>query len=59
MLLNAILNIAGPYLGILLTCLYSGEKGKAGKGFQRFMYAFYPLHLIILALIGFLIAPDS
>jgi hypothetical protein len=59
MLLNAILNIAGPYLGILLTCLYSGEKGKAGKGLQRFMYAFYPLHLIILALIGFLIAPDS
>ena len=49
-----ILNVFGPYLGILAVCFYSGEKGNIGKGFQRFVYAFYPLHLFILAIIGYL-----
>ena len=54
---NCLLNVAGNYLGMLCTLTCTGEKGDAGKGFQRFMYGFYPLHLALLALAGFLRTP--
>lgn len=57
MLRTCMLNVLGPNLGILAVSFYSGEKGNTGKGFQWFVYAFYPLHLLLLALIGFLRAP--
>lgn len=54
---NCMLNTAGNYLGMLVTLAYTGERGNAGKGFQRFMYLFYPAHFALLALIGFLRPP--
>lgn len=54
---NCLLNVAGNYLGMLATLTYTGEKGSAGKDFQRLMYAFYPAHFALLALIGFLRSP--
>ncbi len=54
MLRGCILNVFGPYLGVLAVCFYSGEKGNIGKRFQRFVYAFYPLHLFVLAMVGYL-----
>ena len=51
---NFLLNTGGNYLGMLVTLAYTGEKGDAGRGFQRFMYAFYPAHFALLALIGLL-----
>lgn len=57
MLRICILNVLGPYLGILAVCFYSGKKGTVSKEFQWFMYAFYPLHLLILAVIGYLRTP--
>ena len=54
---NFLLNTGGNYLGMLVTLAYTGEKGGAGRGFQRFMYAFYPAHFALLALIGFLRPP--
>ena len=54
---NCLLNVGGNYLGMLATLAYNGEKGDAGRGFQRFMYAFYPAHFALLALIGFLRPP--
>lgn len=32
-------------------CLYNGKKGPGGKAFQLAAYAFYPVHMLILALI--------
>ncbi len=57
MLRTCILNLLGPYLGILTVGFYTGEKGTTGKGFQRFMYIFYPMHFLILAVIGYLRTP--
>ncbi|OZV10340.1 hypothetical protein CIW83_20840 [Tissierella sp. P1] len=57
MLRSCVLNILGPYLGILVTCRYSGEKGNINRRFQRFMYWFYPLHLLVLAIVGYLRPP--
>ena len=54
---NCLLNALGNYLGMLITLLDNGEKGRAGKGFSRFCYAFYPAHFAVLALIGFLRPP--
>lgn len=51
---NCLLNVAGNYLGMLVTLAYNGEKGNAGRGFQRLMYAFYPAHFAVLTLVGFL-----
>nr|WP_246213225.1 TraX family protein [Aminipila butyrica] len=53
LLRTCLLNVIGPYLGILAICFYSGEQGPTGKRFKWFMYAFYPLHLLILAAIGY------
>ncbi len=54
---NCLLNVLGNYFGMLVTLSDNGEKGRAGKGFQWFMYAFYPAHFALLALIGFLRPP--
>lgn len=54
---NCLLNVLGNYFGMLITLLDNGEKGRAGKGFSRFCYAFYPAHFAVLALIGFLRPP--
>lgn len=54
---NCLLNVLGNYFGMLATLLDNGEKGRAGKGFQRFCYAFYPAHFAALALVGFLRPP--
>jgi hypothetical protein len=51
---NLLLNTLGPYLGVLITFLYNGEKGKITKALQYGMYWFYPVHLLLLAAIGFL-----
>lgn len=56
-LANCLLNVLGNYFGMLVTLADDGEKGRAGKGFQRFCYAFYPAHFAVLALIGFLRPP--
>ena len=54
---NCLLNVLGNYFGMLVTLADNGEKGEAGKGFQRFCYAFYPAHFAVLALMGFLRPP--
>lgn len=54
---NCLLNVLGNYFGMLVTLTDNGEKGRAGKGFQRFCYAFYPAHFAVLALTGFLRPP--
>lgn len=54
---NCLLNVAGNYLGMLVTLCYTGEKGGAGRDFRRLMYAFYPAHFALLALTGFLRSP--
>lgn len=54
---NCLLNVLGNYFGMLVTLADNGGKGRAGKGFQRFCYAFYPAHFAVLALIGFLRPP--
>lgn len=56
---NCLLNVLGNYFGMLVTLSDNGEKGRAGKGFQRLCYAFYPAHFALLALIGFLRPPLS
>lgn len=54
---NCLLNVLGNYFGMLVTLSDNGEKGRAGKAFQRLCYAFYPAHFALLALIGFLRPP--
>lgn len=54
---NCLLNVLGNYFGMLVTLADNGEKGRAGKGFRWFCYAFYPAHFAVLALIGFLRPP--
>ncbi|MBB5194300.1 TraX family protein [Anaerocolumna cellulosilytica] len=57
MLRVCFLNVFGPYLGLLVTCSYTHKKGNIHKLFQNFTYIFYPLHLFILAIIGYLRSP--
>lgn len=54
---NCLLNTGGNYLGMLVTLACTGEKGDAGRGFQRFCYAFYPAHFALLASVGLLLPP--
>lgn len=54
---NCLLNVLGNYFGMLVTLANNGEKGRVGKGFQRFCYVFYPAHFALLSLIGFLRPP--
>lgn len=37
-------------LALIPIWLYNGEKGPGGKGFRLLSYAFYPVHMLILAL---------
>ena len=39
-------------LALIPIWLYNGEKGPGGKGFQYAAYLFYPVHMLILGLIG-------
>jgi len=57
MLRVTLLNVLGPYLGLLVTCSYSYKKERKNKLIQYFTYAFYPLHMFILAIIGYLRNP--
>lgn len=53
MISSIILNVFGNYLGVLIPILfYNGEKGNISKRMQLGMYAFYPIHLLILGIIG-------
>lgn len=56
LLRTCILNTLGPYLGIVTTFFYSGEKGNAGKWSKKLMYGFYPFHLLVLAILGYCIS---
>lgn len=39
-------------LSLIPIWLYNGQRGRGGKGFQYACYAFYPVHMLILSLIG-------
>ena len=39
-------------LALIPIWLYNGQRGRGGKGFQYAVYAFYPVHMLILSLIG-------
>ncbi|MFE4709554.1 TraX family protein [Paenibacillus sp. NPDC056722] len=52
---STLLNTVGAYLGILLTFYYNGRKGNINKVLQYGFYWFYPIHLLLLAAIGFII----
>lgn len=54
---NCVLNVLGNYLGMLAALSYNGQQGHAPPGFRRLLYAFYPVHLAVLALIGGLRPP--
>lgn len=54
---NCVLHVFSNYLGMLVTLAYNGEPGETGKVFQYGMYAFYPAHFALLALLGFLLPP--
>lgn len=54
---NCFLNVFGNYLGMLVTLADNGAQGRTRKAFQYGMYAFYPLHFAVLALVGFLLPP--
>lgn len=57
-ILNYTINVFGNYLGLLIPVwFYNGERGDTGRHFQLFMYAFYPAHLLVLAMIGYLRPP--
>lgn len=43
--------------GIVLLCFYNGKRMQKGKTFSKwFFYAFYPAHLMVIAIIKMLIA---
>lgn len=50
---KALLYGAGPCLGAAFPLFYNGEKGRATKTAQYAVYALYPAHFFILALLGF------
>ncbi|WP_295580474.1 TraX family protein [uncultured Oscillibacter sp.] len=54
---NSVINILGNYLGVLVTLFHNGAQGKTSRAFRLGMYAFYPAHLALLALVGFLRPP--
>lgn len=43
-------------LALIPIWLYKGRQGYHSKPFQYFCYAFYPLHIVVLVLIGFLMS---
>ena len=42
-------------LAMIPILLYNGEQGRGGKGFRYACYAFYPVHILVLVLIGMLL----
>lgn len=42
-------------LALIPICLYNGRKGKGGKVMQYIGYAFYPVHLAVLAALSFIL----
>ena len=46
----------GPCLGVAVALFYNGEKGHATKTAQYGVYALYPVHFLVLALLGFWMA---
>ena len=55
-ILNAVICMIGMGMsGICITYFYNGKRAKIGKSFSKwFFYIFYPLHLLIFALIRIL-----
>ena len=49
LLLAAVLGLA--VLALLPIWMYNGRRGPGGRGFQYFCYAFYPVHILILAVL--------
>lgn len=47
-----ILNVFGPYLGVLFTFAYNGKKGADHPAWKYLWYCFYPAHLLVLGLVG-------
>ena len=45
------INALGPLLGVALTFLYNGKKGRTFPGDKYLWYIFYPAHLLVLGLI--------
>jgi len=46
------LNVFGPYLGVMLTFAYNGKKGAEHPAWKYLWYGFYPAHLLVLGLVG-------
>lgn len=49
---TVLLNLAGVYVGILLSLTYNGERGRISRPLQYGFYWFYPAHLLVLGIIG-------
>lgn len=55
---TVLLNILGPFLGLVLAFFCcNGKKGSLSKPLQWGMYLFYPVHLLILGLLGLALPP--
>lgn len=46
-----IINVYGPFIGILLTFLYNGKKGTTNNTLKYLWYVFYPAHLLIIGIL--------
>lgn len=55
-LAETFLYAVGPCLGVAVALFYNGEKGHATKTAQYGVYALYPVHFLVLALLGFWMA---
>ncbi len=55
-LAETFLYAVGPCLGVAVALFYNGEKGHTTKTAQYGVYALYPVHFLVLALLGFWMA---